>query len=283
MKRIKRRITLLRLVLLSIVVAALLFSIRQYQKLHQESGHPRDYQAIQAEGILRVAAEYNSISYYIDKKDTVKITGFDYELIHSFAKEKNLKVEMAPVMSLEERLKGLNSGQYDIVTFGLVSTSEFKDSLLLTSPVALNKQVLVQRKKRGDKDSTYIESQLNLAQRTLWVIKDSPAILRIRNLSNEIGDTIFIHEEAMYGPEQLISRVAHGEIDYVVCDEAIALIAADSLPQIDIKTPISFTQFYSWGVSKHSPVLLDSLNKWIKKMRQTKKYTDLYNNYYKKK
>lgn len=283
MRRIRSQITLLRLVLLSITIAAVLFCIRQYQNLHQESGHPRDYQAIQAEGVLRVAAEYNSISYYIDKQDTVKVTGFDYELIHAFAKDKKLKVEIVPIMSFEERLEGLNSGKYDIMTFGLVSTSEFKDSLLLTSPVALNKQVLVQRKKRGNNDSIYIESQLGLAQRTLWVIKDSPAILRIRNLSNEIGDTVFIHEEAQYGPEQLISRVAHGEIDYVVCDEAIALIAADSLPQIDIRTAISFTQFYSWGVSKHSPVLLDSLNLWIEKMRQTKKYNDLYNKYYKKK
>ena len=54
--------------------------------------------------------------------------------------------------------------------------------------------------------------------------------------------------------------VAHGDIDYAVCDESIARAAADSIPQIDINTAISFTQFYSWAVRKQSPALLDSLN-----------------------
>lgn len=90
-------------------------------------------------------------------------------------------------------------------------------------------------------------------------MKGSPSILRIRNLGNEIGDTIYIKEIDKYGSEQLISLVAHGDIDYAVCDESIARAVTDSIPQIDINTDISFTQFYSWGVSKQSPVLLTAL------------------------
>ncbi len=37
-----------------------------------------------------------------------------------------------------------------------------------------------------------------------------------------------------------------GDIDYAVCDESIARAVTDSIPQIDINTDISFTQFYSW-------------------------------------
>ncbi len=64
--------------------------------------------------------------------------------------------------------------------------------------------------------------------------------------------------------------VAHGDIDYAVCDESIARAAADSIPQIDINTAISFTQFYSWAVSKQSPALLDSLNAWLDKFKRRK-------------
>ena len=85
----------------------------------------------------------------------------------------------------------------------------------------LNKQVLVQRKEIGENDSLYIRTQLDLAQRTLHVVKGSPSILRIQNLGNEIGDTIYIKEIDKYGSEQLISMVAHGDIDYAVCDESI--------------------------------------------------------------
>ncbi len=138
----------------------------------------------------------------------------------------------------------------------------------------------MQRKEIGENDSLYIRTQLDLAQRTLHVVKGSPSILRIQNLGNEIGDTIYIKEIDKYGSEQLISMVAHGDIDYAVCDESIALAAADSLPQIDINTAISFTQFYSWAVSKQSPALLDSLNTWLDKFQKKKEYQQIYKKYY---
>lgn len=178
-------------------------------------------------------------------------------------------------MSFDERLRGLSDGRYDVIAYGILATSELKDSLLLTSPIILNKQVLVQRKANGENDSLYIRNQLDLAQKTLHVVKGSPSILRIQNLGNEIGDTIYIKEIEKYGSEQLISLVAHGDIDYAVCDESIARAVADSLPQVDINTAISFTQFYSWAVSKQSPALLDSLNTWLDKFQKEKSIKDL--------
>ena len=260
-----------------IIVLAVLFSIRRCGKEEKPGGHPRDYAAIAKEGILRVATEYNSISFYVDG-DTV--SGFHYELIEAFARDKGLEVRITPIMSFDERLKGLSEGRYDIIAFGILATSELKDSLLLTSPIVLSKQVLVQRKENGENDSLYIHNQLDLAQRTLHVVKGSPSILRIHNLGNEIGDTIYIKEIEKYGPEQLISLVAHGDIDYAVCDESIARAVADSLPQIDINTAISFTQFYSWAVSKQSPTLLDSLDTWLDKFQKEEEYQKIYKKYY---
>ncbi|WP_285828243.1 transporter substrate-binding domain-containing protein [Bacteroides acidifaciens] len=272
------KLRLFRYLVPVVIVLAILFSVRQCNRKQEKPlGHPRDYAAIAKEGILRVATEYNSTSFYVDG-DT--ISGFHYELIEAFARDKGLKAEIMPFMSFEERLKGLADGRFDVIAFGILATSELKDSLLLTTPIVLNKQVLVQRKETEESDSLYIRSQLDLAQRTLHVVKGSPSILRIRNLGNEIGDTIYIKEIEKYGPEQLISLVAHGDIDYAVCDESIARAVADSLPQIDINTAISFTQFYSWAVSKQSPVLLDSLNTWLTKFQKEKEYRKLYKKYY---
>ena len=273
------RLRLFRYLVPVVIVLAILFSVRQCGKKEKPPGHPRDYAAIAKEGILRIATEYNSISFYVDG-DTV--SGFHYELIEAFARDKGLQAEIMPLMSFEERLKGLAEGRFDVIAFGILATSELKDSLLLTTPIVLNKQVLVQRKATEESDSLYIHSQLDLAQRTLHVVKGSPSILRIQNLGNEIGDTIYIKEIEKYGPEQLISLVAHGDIDYAVCDESIAQAAADSLPQIDINTAISFTQFYSWAVSKQSPVLLDSLNTWLDKFQKEAEYQKIYKKYYDK-
>lgn len=246
------------------------------QKEVLTKGHPRTYNEIIESGVLRAVTEYNSLSYYVDG-DTV--SGFHYDLIQAFAKSKGLKVEIIPEMSFEKRLQGLEEGKYDVIAYSILVTSELKDSILLTEPILLNKQILVQRKVTVG-DSSFIHNQLDLARKTLSVVKGSPAILRIRNLGNEIGDTIFVKEIDKYASEQLMALVAHGDIDYAVCDESIAVTSIDSFPQLDISTDISFTQFYSWGVSKQSPILLDSLNNWLKTFKEEQKYEKIYRKYY---
>lgn len=263
--------------LLIAVACFLVFAFWPHQQQKPE-GHPRDYAEIAADGILRAATEYNSISFFVDG-DTV--SGFHYELIEAFARDKGIQAQVSPIMSFDQQLNGLEIGKYDVIAYGILGTSELKDSLLLTTPIILSKQVLVQRKATSDDDSLFIRNQLDLAGRTLHVVKGSPSILRIHNLGDEIGDTIYVSEIEKYGSEQLIALVAHGDIDYAVCDETIAKAAADSLPQLDISTDISFTQFYSWGVSKQSPTLLDSLNAWLTTFRQGKEYKQIYRKYYK--
>jgi len=244
---------------------------------HKKKGHPRDYKEIRKEGILRVVTEYNSLNYYVDK-DTV--SGFHYDLICAFAKSRHLKVKITPEMSFEKQMEGLSSGKYDLIACGISVTSELKDSILLTKPIILNKQVLVQRKEK-EHSNIYIRSQLDLANKKLHVVKGSPAILRIRNLSNEIGDTVYVEEIEKYGSEQLLAMVAHGDINYAVCDESTAHELINSFPQLDTKTAISFTQFYSWGVSKKSPVLLQTLNLWLTSFLKSDEYKRIYKKYYK--
>ena len=79
--------------------------------------------------------------------------------------------------------------------------------------------------------------------------------------------------------EQLLIMVSYGEIDYAVCDENIAMASLDELPNLDIDTKISFTQFYAWGVNKNSPILLDSLNVWIDRYKETPEFQKLVKKY----
>ncbi len=114
-----------------------------FLKKEKQQGHPRDYAEIAAEKIIRAATEYNSISFYVDG-DT--LSGFHYELIEAFARDHGWKAAITPEMSFDKRLEGLATGEFDVIAYGILATSELKDSLLLTTPIVLNKQVLVQRK-----------------------------------------------------------------------------------------------------------------------------------------
>ena len=118
-----------------------------------------------------------------------------------------------------------------------------------------------------------------LGGKTLHIVKNSPAILRINNLMEEIGDTIYVNTIERYGAEQLIALVAHADIDYAVCDRRIAVMAIDSLPNIDISIPIGFSQFYAWGMRKESPVLRDSINAWLETYLKSSEFRKLSKKY----
>ena len=256
------------------LIAYVFFQARRAK--HDPGQLSRDYPQIAAEGVIHAVTEYNYTSYYVDG-DTM--AGFHYELMQAFAQSHGLKSKISAEMAFDKQLEGLANGKYDLIAHGILATSELKDSLLLTIPIVLNHQVLVQRKDTTGNDSLFIKSQLGLAGKTVHVVKGSPSILRIHNLSNEIGDTIYINEIEKYGAEQLIAMVAHGDIDYAVCDESVASSLADSLPQVDISTAIGFTQFHAWAVSKQSPILLDSLNCWLEKYKQSREYKKLCRKY----
>ncbi|MDR3194399.1 MAG: transporter substrate-binding domain-containing protein [Tannerella sp.] len=238
---------------------------------------PRDYEDIRREGILRIVTEYNQTGYYLSGDTT---GGFQYELCRAIARLSGMEVLMYPEMSLEKSFSGLSGQHYDIIAQNIPVTGELKASFLFTEPVVLNKQILVQRTAAANNGVQPLRNQLYLAGKTLCVPKNSPALLRLRNLQYEIGDSIRIVEEPLYSSEQLIILVARGDIEYAVCDQQIARTAQKQFPEIDILTDISFMQLQSWAVRKTSPVLLDSLNHWFHILRENGTYDRIYRTYY---
>jgi membrane-bound lytic murein transglycosylase MltF len=239
----------------------------------------RDYHEIAQEGILRLITEYEQSGYYISG-DTIK--GFQYELAQAIADLSGLEVQIQLEMNLPKSFQELALRNCDIIARNIPITSEMKENFLFTDPIILNKQVLVQRAASiNDSNSIApIRNHLELAGKTLYIPKDSPALLRLRNLEDEIGDSIHIIEDELYSSEQLIIMVAKGDIDYAVCEQLIAAKAQERYPEIDIATDISFTQLQSWVLRKESTVLLDSLNSWFNQIRKNGLYDKIYNRYY---
>lgn len=262
--------------LIAIAVLSVL-TILFFSKEESKDVAPRDYAEIAESGVLRAVTVYNAVSMHV-QEDT--LGGFDYELLHAFAQAKGLDLDVTPVTSFEERFDGILEGRYDILAVPTAITTQLKDKLNFTHSLLLSKQVLIQRKKDEKNDSLHITSLLDLANKDIHVTKSSPAKVRLHNLMKEIGDTIYIHEVERYGSEQLLAMVAAGDIDYTVCEENIAKASIGNFPNLDIQKEISFTQFYSWGINKHSEALLDTLNCWLDDYLKTKTYQKLYKKYF---
>lgn len=259
-----------------VIVALLSVAIICYQ--NRQTFFPRDWSEIQEEGVLRVVTDYNAVGYYASS-DT--IAGFNHELLEAIAREANLKFEISVENNLEKNIEGLNEGKYDIIARNIPSNGRFRDTVAFTKAIAHNKLVLVQRKPVEEGDKPLIRSHLDLAKITIHVPNSSPTILRLDNLAQEIGDTIYIIEDSLYETPQLIMEVAAGDIDYTVCDSKMAARMAKQMPEIDFKTDIGFTHIEAWALRKSSPILLDSLNVWIDRVQKSKEYQRIINKYYK--
>ncbi len=274
----RKKLLIIYLFLLGIVLitmATLGLSIHKKEPLS-----PKDYPEIKKEGVLRIMTEYNPTDYFVEGDTTL---GFQYELSQAIAQLSGLEVQIYLEMNLEKSFEELNAQQVDIIARNIPITSENKETYLFTEPIILNKQVLVQRTAEANNGIKPIRNQIYLGKRTLHIPKDSPALLRIKNLEQEIGDTIYIKEDELYSDEQLIIQVAKGDIDLAVCNQQNAERMQKQYPEIDIQTDISFTQLQSWAVRKDSPILRDSLNQWLNSLKHNGLYDKIYNNYFKTK
>ncbi|NDW19087.1 glutamine ABC transporter substrate-binding protein [Dysgonomonas sp. 216] len=268
-----KKITLISAFVIMIIVAvvAYLQTDRTKQTAH------KDYHQIMESRKLRVITDYNSVGYFV-MDDTV--AGFNHDLLQLFAANANLELDVKLENDLQKSIDALNRGEVDILARNIPANFSLKNDVAFTQPIIRNKLVLVQHISEN-KDEKPIRSLLDLAKKTVYVSKASPAKLRLENLSNEIGDTIFVKEDSLYESTQLIMKVASAEIEYVVCDAAIAEKVAKIIPNIDIKTDVGFTHLEAWAVSKSSPVLLDSLNIWIGRLQQSPVFDRIYRKYYK--
>ncbi len=231
----------------------------------------RDFPEIKKKGILRVVMLKSPFTY---NKDNDTIRGFQYELVKHFADSMGLKLKVSGENSLNESIDGLEKGQYDIIARNILITSELRDKVDFTRPILQNRQVLVQRS-----DSNVIRNQLDLAGKTLHVTKNSPYMLRIKNLAEEIGDTIYMVEhDKLSSSSQLLYMVSNGDIDYAVYDERSAHLY--KISNLDLETPVGFTQIGAWAFRKESPGLEKALDDFLESFLQTEAYQKIYDKYY---
>lgn len=268
----------LLIVYLALLVIVLLTMGQLLLLKRQADAGPRDFAQIREEGVMRVVTAYSPTDYYISGDS---VLGFQYELCQAIARLAGVEIQIRLETSLATSFELLTDRRVDVIAQNIPVTTDNKVDFLFTEPIVLDRQVLVQRMPEGEgADSTLIRDQLDLAGKTVYIPKDSPAKLRLRNLGREIGDTIYVVEDELYSSEQLVMRVAKGEIDYVVCDQYIADYLKGWLPEIDAQTNISFTQFQSWAVRPESVELRDSLNHWLERLRADGVYERLYERYY---
>ena len=243
-----------------------------------------DLEEILTAGKIRVVTNYNSTNYFVYKGQPM---GYQFELLQEFATFIGVKLEVTVNNDLQTNFEALQNGLIDIIASNLPVMRESEDYIAYTAPHSFSRQVLVQQAYSSDQKgsnniqyNTLIRNQLDLAGKSIYVQKGSAYVQRLRNLANEIGDSIHIVEISDYEVEQLVELVAAGEIPYTVCDENLAIVNLNFYPNLDVETPVSFPQKQAWAVNKNAPELLNAINNWMVSFTQTPRYQRIYQKYF---
>ncbi len=245
-----------------------------------------DLPAIKERGKLVAITGYSSTSYFVYRGRPM---GYEYELLKRLAEHLGVELKIKTAKNMDQVFNMLNKGEGDIVAYGMTVTLDRKEKVDFTHYLDKVTQVLVQKRPENWRrmsmsriNDSLVKSALGLIGKTIHVRKNSSYYERLKNLEEEIGGHINI--ETVPGDvstDELIRRVAEGEIEYTVADKNIAQINKTYHPNIDIRTDISFPQRLAWAVRKNSPELLNAVNDWVTQMRKKDVYYVIYNKYFK--
>jgi membrane-bound lytic murein transglycosylase F len=214
--------------------------------------------------------------------------GFEYEMLKRLAKYLDVELEIIVAEDHNELVDMLNRGEGDLIAYAMTITQQRQAYIDFTDYLYLTQQVLVQRKPDNWQKMSQprvrkatVNSTIDLIGDTVAVRQNTAYFERLQNLEDEVGGDIYIDTvEGNVPEERIIRQVAQKQRKYTVADENIAELNASYYPNLDVETPISFSQRIAWGVRKNSPELRQAINKWLKRMKRNVTYYVLYNKYF---
>lgn len=204
------------------------------------------------------------------------IFGLQYEIVCAYADSAKIKLHILRQNDLKQSIDLLLSNKCDLVAIPIPATTEYIDDVAFTIPLLFTRQVLVQL---PDSTGKVLKKQYELANDTIYLPANSPQIHRIRNLSDEIADTIFIQEIPNISIDELVAKVAAGQYKYTICGAWLAKKLKKDFPSIDISMPVGFEQSYSWAVNTKNKKLLYKLNNFIQDFIKSDTYKKIYEKY----
>ena len=247
-----------------------------------------DLDKIVESGVLKVITTYSPTGYFIYKGETM---GFEYEIFKRLADHLNIDMEIVLAKNIDSVIPMLNRGEGDIIALGYTITQDRKEDVSFTDPYLITHQSLIQRKPENWTKMTLDEINdamasdvIELLHDTVSVRKKSSYYLRLKELSNELGDSIYIDVlPGELSDDEIIEMVSKGEIKYTIIDDHKASIHESYYRNIDSNTPVSLSQRIAWAVRKNSPKLLKTINKGLKQIKKKPDYNLIYKKYFENK
>ena len=224
-------------------------------------------------GTLRVCSYYNTTDYYVYKGVP---KGFHYELVKEFAEQLGVRLEMTASVDVEESIRLLNGGKYDLLAMSLTETPE-RDSLVeFAIPLFTTARVLVQ----NEMNKPLARRVSDLAGKEIFVQRGTNYADFLHRLDDSLKLGIRVTEIDSLTYEDILLEVENGMWPYTVVDENVARTASRYMTHVDDSLVLSAPVPVAWAVKKGEEGLLHELNVWLSEKKREESFKVRYNRYF---
>ncbi|MEX2594604.1 MAG: transporter substrate-binding domain-containing protein [Anditalea sp.] len=230
-----------------------------------------DLENIKKRGTIRAIVDNSSTSYYIYRGRRM---GYEYEMLRDLSNRLDVQLRLVITDDIEEAFKFLNQGNADIIAMNLEVSEVRKQYANFTNSTNNLSTVLVQRT-----GGEILADLSELDNKTIHIRSSSIYKEQLESLQDSLNLKLYVLEENET-LENLVSRVASGEIDYTIVDNDIALVNATYYENIDVNLQISEPSAVGWAVRKNAPDLLKEINNWIEEAKESAYFAILYGKYF---
>lgn len=232
-----------------------------------------DLDAIKQRRVLRVLLRNNAASYFLYKGE---LMGFEYEMAREFAKQHKLRLEVVVPPDHGRMIEWLVEGRGDMAAGFLEPLQSRRDKgVEFSEPYHFApRQVVV----RAD-DS--ISHPLHLLDRTVSVRKSSSYWEALEHLSDAGFEFSVVPAPEDMETEELIARVAQGELDVTVADGQILAIEEAQGTPVKAAFSLGDERPHAVAVRRENVQLRAALDEFIKQSYRSTLYNILYKRYFK--
>ena len=200
--------------------------------------------------------------------------GFEYELAKEFADYLGVALNIDTAESWEGMIPVLYNGTAAVIAAGMIVTPKRQKQVSFSDGYMDIQQHLIKHR-----NGAKIKSLQELSGKTIHVRRASAYQERLEELQKQGVDlTIEVHRDMP--TEELIQRVAQGEIKLTVADSNIALLNRRHYPSAVMAYPISDQQQLGWAVHPQAPQLRREINTFFKTIKENGRFDEIYNKYY---
>jgi len=234
---------------------------------------PTTLEQIDQRGVLNVCSYYNTTDYYVYKGIP---KGFHYELVKDFANYLGVKLNIEINPNIEESIRKLNEGKYDLIAMSLAVTDAREKQVRFIHPLFNTCRVLVQHK-----SDSIVQDIRALRGKEIFIQEGTSNTHLLRQLSDSLQLDLKITELENRTYEDILLKVENGELPFTVIDKNVAQIAAQYMKHIDYSLQLAPDSPVAWAVAGNAALLNEEINAWLDSIQKSEKFNVLYNRYYK--